>query len=271
MIRTSRFTGPFLLALVAVLTLLPFISMATTALQPQGTTPHGLGWPSHPQWHNFVDAWNVAEMLPLLGSTGLIVITVVPLAVLFATMAGYGLAQLRPPGHGVVTALFIIGLTLPIESILTPLYFEIRKLGLLNSQFGIALPLLGIYMPFAVFWMRGHFLNLPRELSEAGQIDGANTWQLFRRIHLPLAVPAWSSLAMLLTMWTSNQFLLAIVLVNDSSKRTLAGALAAFQGERTTNVVLVCAAALLVMAPMLTLFVLFQRRFSEALLQGIAK
>ena len=70
-------------------------------------------------------------------------------------------------------------------------------------------------MPFGVFWMRAHFVNMPDELSEAARIDGATTWQLFWGIHVPLARPAIVSLAILTTVWTWNQFLLAIVLVND--------------------------------------------------------
>jgi len=88
---------------------------------------------------------------------------------------------------------------------------------------------------------------------------------------VPLAIPALSSLAVLLFLWTWNQFLLAIVLVDDPGKRTMAGALGAFQGQYGTNIVLLCAGSLLIMAPTILVFIIFQRQFVKALLQGSVK
>ena len=85
-------------------------------------------------------------------------------------------------------------------------------------------------MPFAVFWMRAHFVNMPSELSEAARVDGAGTWDLFWRIHVPLATPAIVSLGILMSVWTWNQFLLALVLVDDPKQRTVAGALGRLPG-----------------------------------------
>jgi raffinose/stachyose/melibiose transport system permease protein len=126
-------------------------------------------------------------------------------------------------------------------------------------------------MPFAVMWMRAHFVNMPDDLSKAARIDGASTWQLFTRIHIPLSMPALSSLAILLFLWTWNQFLLAIVLVDDPAKRTMAGALGAFQGQWGTDIPLLCAGSLLILTPTLVVFLVFQRRFVTALMQGAVK
>ena len=154
---------------------------------------------------------------------------------------------------------------------IVPLYYEIRGMGLLNTRWAIILPLIGLFMPFGVFWMRAHFLNMPRELSEAARIDGASTWQLFWQVHVPLAGPALASLAILLTVWTWNQFLLAIVLVDDPTKRTLGGALGAFQGQWGADIPLLSAGSLLILAPMIVVFIVFQRHFVSALLQGSVK
>ena len=97
------------------------------------------------------------------------------------------------------------------------------------------------------------------------------TWQLFWRVHVPLARPALASLAILLTVWTWNQFLLAIVLVDDPTKRTMAGALGAFQGQWGADIPLLSAGSLLILAPMIIVFVVFQRHFVSALLQGSVK
>ena len=102
-------------------------------------------------------------------------------------------------GGRLVFLLFLLGLTLPFEGVIVPIYYEIRGMGLLNSRWAIILPLIGLFMPFGVFWMRAHFLNMPAELSEAARVDGATTWQLFWRIHVPLARPALASLGILLS------------------------------------------------------------------------
>jgi raffinose/stachyose/melibiose transport system permease protein len=273
-VKTSRgelYGGrAFLLAMMAF-TVLPFLSILTTALQPSGSLPTGLEWPSDPQWGNFVDAFEVANMTTLLKSSTLIVVMVVPVALLIATMAGFAIGLLGIPGARWLLLLFVFGLTLPFEGIVTPLYFLARDLGILNTRFAIALPLIGLFMPFGVFWMRAHFATIPSEISEAAQVDGAGPWNLFRRIHIPLARPPMASLGILLSIWTWNQFLLALVLVEDPEQRTMAGALGAFQGHYATDIPLLCAGTIVILLPSLIVFLLFQRHIIAALLQGSVK
>jgi raffinose/stachyose/melibiose transport system permease protein len=269
--RREVYTGRLLLVLLVSITFLPFLSLLSAALQPSDSTPLGLEWPSDPQWSNFLDAFNVANMPALLWSSVTIVAGVVPIAVVISTMAGFAIGHLRIPGGRLLFLLFLLGLTLPFEGIVTPLYYLVQGLGFLNSKLAIILPLIGLYMPFAVFWMRAHFSNMPAELSEAARVDGAGTWDLFWRIHVPLARPALSALAILLTVWTWNQFLLALVLVEDPLQRTMAGALGAYQGHYATNIPLLCAGSLLILTPTLIVFLLFQRQFISALLQGSLK
>ncbi|SDD69906.1 carbohydrate ABC transporter permease [Glycomyces harbinensis] len=269
--RREKIIGRTILVVLMLVTVLPFVSLFVTALHESGSYPQGIEWPETPHWENFVLAFQSADMFRLLGSSILIELGVVPAAVLLATLAGFGLGHLKPVGARAVFIVFILGLTLPFEGIITPLYFQIRDLGILNTRWAIILPLIGLFMPFAVTWMRANFATIPRELSEAARVDGASTWHLFWRIHIPLSVPAISSLAILLFLWTWNQFLLAIVLVADPAQRTMAGALGAFQGRYGTDIPLLCAGSLLILTPTLIVFLLFQRKFVSALLQGSLK
>lgn len=264
-------TGRSLLVFVMLITIVPFISLFVTALHAPGTYPSGLAWPAEPHWENFVNAFKAANMGKLLQSSLLIELGVVPAAVLISTLAGFALGHLKVPFSRTIFIIFVLGLTLPFEGIIVPLYYQIRSYGLLNTQWAIILPLLGLFMPFAVMWMRAHFVNMPVDLSEAARVDGASTWQLFWRIHVPLSMPAISSLAILLFLWTWNQFLLAIVLVDDPTKRTMAGALGAFQGQWGTDIPMLCAGSLLILTPTLLVFLAFQRQFVAALLQGAVK
>jgi raffinose/stachyose/melibiose transport system permease protein len=206
-----------------------------------------------------------------MGSSLFIVIFVVPISLLFATLAGYSLGNLRIKGGRFLFILLILGLTIPFEALIIPLYYQIQAIGVLNTQWAIILPLIGLYMPFGVVWMRAHFLGVPPELSEAARVDGATTLQEFFRVQLPLARPALSALAILLFLWTWNQFLLPVVLVSDPLKRTVAGALTYFQGQYSSSIPLLNAGALIIIVPTIIVFIIFQRQFIGALLQGAVK
>jgi raffinose/stachyose/melibiose transport system permease protein len=269
--RSELWAGRALLIGLMTITILPFISIFTTALHPSGTVPGGLEWPANPQWGNFIEAFNVANMTELLASSSFIVIAVVPVSLVISTMAGFAIGLLRIPGSRVLLFLFVFGLTIPFTGLVVPIYILERAMHIYNTRLAIVLPLIALYMPFAVFWMRAHFVNMPTELSEAARVDGATTWDLFWRIHAPLARAPITSLGILMSIWTWNQFLLAIVLVEDPMERTMAGALGFFQGHYATDIPLLCACTILTLLPTLLLFVLFQRQIITALLQGAVK
>jgi raffinose/stachyose/melibiose transport system permease protein len=269
--RSELWFGRGLLLFLMAVTVLPFISLFTTALHPSGSIPLGIEWPAEPRWDNFVKAFNQASMGTLLVSSATIVLGTVPIALLISTMAGFAIGHLRIPGYRLLLLLFIFGLTLPFEAVITPIYYIVRSLGILNTRFAIIVPLIGLYMPFAVFWMRAHFVNMPRELSEAARVDGAGVWTLFWRVHVPLAKPAIVSLGILMSVWTWNQFILALILVDDPKQRTVAGALGAFQGQWGTDIPLLSAGSILILLPSLIVFVIFQRQVITALLQGSVK
>ncbi len=269
--RGELWAGRALLLALMAITIMPFISIFTTALHPSGTVPSGLDWPTNPQWGNFLQAFHVAEMPALLLSSTFIVLAVVPLSLIISTMAGFAIGLLRIPGANALLFLFVFGLTLPFPGIIIPIYILERALHIYNTRLAIVLPLIALYMPFAVFWMRAHFVNMPSEISDAARVDGASTWDLFWRIHVPLARAPIASLGILMSVWTWNQFLLALVLVEDPTQRTMAGALGAFQGHYATDIPLLCAGTLLILVPTLVIFVLFQRQMITALLQGAVK
>lgn len=269
--RTEAWTGRILLVVILVLTVLPLVSMLSAALQPADQNPTGLVWPSDPQWGNFVEAFEVGNVWVLMQSSAFIVLGVVPISLVVATLAGYALGALKIPGSRAILLFFVLGLTIPFEALIIPLYYQAQSLGTLNTQWAVIFPLIGLYMPFSVFWMRAHFVNVPPELSEAARVDGANVWQEFRSVQLPLARPALSALAILLFLWTWNQFLLPVVLIANPLQRTVAGALTFFQGQYSLSIPLLNAGALIIITPAIIVFLIFQRQFIRALLQGAVK
>ena len=154
---------------------MPFVSMFSAAIQPQGSTPEGIQFTAHPQWHNFVDAWKMANITPLLLNSMLLVVVVVPSVVILCSLGGYAFAHLSVPCKGLIYFLFLIGLTIPFETLVTPLYYEISDMGLLNTRLALMLPLIGLNIPFGIVWMRSCFEQMPRDLIEAASIDVPGT------------------------------------------------------------------------------------------------
>ena len=257
--------------LAAASAIIPFIAVALAALQPPGSITTGFSWPSDPHWENFANAWTVAGFNYLFRNSAIVALVIVPVGATFATLAGYALGTIKFKGNGALMALFLVGLTVPYEAIVIPLYYGFRGVGLLDTHLALILPLAGAFMPFGIFWMRNHFQSLPESLGEAAQMDGANSWQTFRRIMLPTARPAISTLALLYFMWAWNQFLLALILIQDATMRTAPAGLGQFITQYGKDVPLLSAATLLVVVPIVVVYLFFQRQFVQGILQGAVK
>ena len=136
---------------------------------------------------------------------------------------------------------FLLGLMVPIEAMIVPLYYDLRDLGLTDTYWALILPQIAPSVAFGTFWMRAFFRGVPRSLVEAARIDGASTWFTLWRVLLPLARPAVLTMTVLLFMWTWNEFLLALVMVSDENLRTAPLGLAFFQGRNTSDLTLLAA------------------------------
>jgi raffinose/stachyose/melibiose transport system permease protein len=259
------------LSLLAAAVLIPFLGIILASVHPPDEQVPGLSLPSEISWENFVIAWNQAHFSQLVGSSLIIAAGVVPIAVIFATLAAYGLTTLRAPGHRFVSAAFVFGLTLPVELVVVALYFNMRGLGLSNSYLGVMLAEIALFMPFGVYWMQAHFASVPIELVEAARIDGAGNLTSLLRVLLPISWPSITTLAVLYFMWSWNQFLLVLVLMQDPERRTAPAGLGYFVGQYSTNIPLLSAASLIVIAPIVIVYLVFQRNFVAGITQGAIK
>ncbi|MFE9643491.1 carbohydrate ABC transporter permease [Streptomyces sp. NPDC006365] len=269
--RSERWSGYGLLTVMAIAVVLPFLSVFLASVQPAGTPVVGLTWPEQWSWGNYEQAWSVAAFSDLIRHSLIIAVGVVPATLVLAALAGYALGTMRLPGGNAVAAFFIAGLTIPVELIVVPLYFDLRGLGLTNSFLGVILVEIALFMPFSVFWMRTHFQSTPESLVEAARIDGASSATILLRILLPLARPSLTTLGLLVFMWSWKQFLLVLVLIQDTTRHTAPAGLGFFVGQNTTDIPTLAAGTIIVMLPILILFVIFQRSFIAGLLQGAMK
>ncbi|WP_129669648.1 carbohydrate ABC transporter permease [Phytoactinopolyspora endophytica] len=269
--RTERWSGYVILTLLAVGIVVPFLSIFFASMQPSGSTVTGLSWPDQWSLDNYREAWTVAGFSGLIQNSFIICLGVVPATLLLSTLAGYALGTMRLPGGNAVFMFFVAGLTIPVELIVVPLYFNLDSVGLLNTYWAVILVEIALFMPFSVFWMRTHFRATPPELMEAARVDGASPGMILRQILLPLARPSLMTLAVLVFMWSWNQFLLVLILIQDPDRRTAPAGLGYFVGQHTTNIPVLSAGTVIVILPIMLLYLAFQRSFIAGLLQGALK
>lgn len=271
MMRTEKVAGYAILTLLAIGIVIPLLNIFLASVQAAGSLISGLSWPTEWHWENYQEAWTVAGFSTLLRSSFIVVIGVVPATLVLATLAGYGLGILDLPRSNAVLALFVAGMVIPVELIVIPLFYDLRAVGLVNTFLGVILVEIGLFMPFGVFWMRTFFATVPRDLVEAARVDGASRVQLLRSVLLPLARPSLATLGVLVFMWSWNQFLLILILIQQASRRTAPAALGFFVGQHTTDIPMLSAATILVILPIVILYMLFQRSFVSGLMQGAIK
>ena len=147
-----------------------------------------------------------------------------------------------------------------------------KDVGLTDSYWALILPQIGLSVPFGTFWMRAFFRSSPNSLVEASLLDGASSFVTLWRVLLPHAWPAITTMIVLVFMWTWNEFLLALVLIQSDSLRTAPLGLALFAGAyRSQDPTLTAAAAVLVMLPVVIVYVFLQRSFIRGMFAGAVK
>jgi raffinose/stachyose/melibiose transport system permease protein len=271
---TSRFerAGTYvILAVFTVVALVPVAEIVSTAFASQGTLHPGLAWPTSLHWHNFVAAWDQGHFSSYLRSSVLVTVVVVVASGVISTLAAYAFGTMRFPGSTVLFYLFLLGLTIPEEALVIPLYYDFRGLGLTDTYWALILPQTAQSIAFGTFWMRSYFRGSSRALIDAARIDGASSWGTLWRVLVPAGRPAITTMVVITFMWTWNEFLLALVMVSSDSRRTVPLGLAFFQGQHSSDVPLLAAAAVLVALPVVVVYLLFQRRFVEGMLTGAVK
>lgn len=260
-----------LLSLLALLVLLPFVGIVLAALHPSGSQVDGVALPEQWSWENFGLAWEAGGFDDLMRSSFIISGAVVPLVVLLATMAGFALSILKVWGGRVISLGFVLGLTVPVELLVIALYYNLREVGLTDAYLGVALAEVALFLPFGVYWMQSHFAGVPRELVEAARMDGARNSTVLWRVLMPISWPAVTTLTVLVFMWSWNQFLLVLVMMQDPSMRTAPTGLGLFVGQYGTDIPLLAAASLIVIAPIVVVYLVFQRSFVNGITQGAVK
>lgn len=201
--------------------------------------------------------WFLNSLLAATGHTLLVLIT--------ASLAAYALARMKFPGKRLIFGLIIATLFLPPVIFLTPNYLIVDSLGWIDTILAVMIP--GAASAFGVFFMRQFFISLPRELEEAALIDGANHFQIFTRVILPLSKPALATLAVLSFLTNWNDFLWPLSVLVSPDSLTLAPGMNLLQGAFTTDYAIIMAGGVIASIPVLIVFILAQRYILEGVAQ----
>jgi raffinose/stachyose/melibiose transport system permease protein len=259
-----------ILGVFSLFALLPIAGIVLTALQsPDSVKSFGAFDGVH--FANFSRAWADGNFGSYLKSSAIVAVSVVVVSATLSIMAGYAFGMMRFRGRELLFYVFLLGLMVPTEAVIVPLYYDFRDLDLTDTYWALILPQCGLSIAFGTFWMRAFFRSVPRSLVEAARLDGSTSWATLWRVVLPLGRPAVLTMMVLVFMWTWNEFLLALVMVSEESLRTAPLGLAFFQGRNTSDFTLLAAGSVIVALPVLVLYVFLQRHFIRGMLSGAVK
>jgi len=269
--RLDRALTYTVLVVFTLLALVPVLQILSAAFSSSQVAGPGLRLPDGLHLSNFSDAWVRGQFGQYLRSSVVVTVTVVVVAGVLSTLAAYAFGTMRFPGSTVLFYVFLLGLTIPEEALVIPLYYDFRSLGLLDTYLALILPQVAQSVAFGTFWMRTYFASSSSALIDAARIDGASSWGVLWRVLVPSGRPAITTMVVITFMWTWNEFLLALVMVTSDSRRTVPLGLAFFQGQHASNTALLAAGAVLVALPVVVVYLVFQRRFIEGMLTGAVK
>jgi multiple sugar transport system permease protein len=259
----------------AIVMMFPFWIMIVTALSPNTfalSVPPNL-WPAQTTFQNFVDAWTGTAIISFGQAFLNSLIVAVPstiLCVLFSAMLGFAFARYSFPGRSVYFGFIIFTFLMPQMVLIIPQFVLAANLHLINSLQGIVI-IYSANIALNVFLLRGFFADIPRDLQDAADIDGAGIWRMFWSVMLPLARPALATVTILtfLTNWT--EFTYALTFLNDPGKFTLQVALAYYQGSVLTNYAVLFAGSIIATIPVIVVFLVLQRHFVKGIAAGAVK
>lgn len=257
----SRALSLALVALGAVVMILPFVWMLSTSLKPAGavlTLPPQLV-PKPPTLEAYREVARTFPILRVLLNSALVAGLTTLGQLVVCSMSGYAFARFRFAGRETLFLAYLATLMVPFAVTMTPLFIIVKEFGWTNSYLGLVVP--GVFSAFGTFLMRQFFLALPVELEEAATLDGASTLGIFTRVMLPLCGPALATLGILSFMGSWNNFLWPLLIVSDRNLMTLPLALATLQGvyPGQTQWNLIMAGSVITVAPMVLIFLLAQR------------
>lgn len=224
-------------------------------------------------WSNYVAAWDNAQFRrAILNSIGISLIATT-LSVIIATLAAYAIARLEFRGKRLVLTTALAIAMFPVVALVSPLFDLWRAIGLYDTWPGLIIPYMSFTLPLAIWVLSAFFREIPWEMEQAAQVDGATSWQAFRRVIVPLAAPGVFTAAILTFFFAWNDFVFGITLTSTEAARPIPASLSFFVGADPFNrpASLLAAGAVIATIPIVLIVLLFQRKIVSGLTSGAVK
>ncbi len=258
------------LCLAALATLLPLWWMGVASLSAPGMAAGAPAWlPRHPTLANYAAIFTRLDLARYLLNSTLLASGVTAISLLLNSAAGYAFAKLRFAGRDRLFRGLLVGLVVPAQVAMLPLFLLLKELGLVNTYGGVLVP--GMASIFGIFLMRQYALSVPDALLDAARVDGAGELRIYATVVLPLCRPILVTLGIFTFMGTWNDFLWPLIVLTDDRLYTLPVALANLMGEHAQDPELMMAGAVLTVLPVLLLFLALQRSYLAGLTAGALK
>ncbi len=266
--KVERLGNYAILIFFSFVVLAPIFTIISTAFSPASAADAREG-SFHPE--NFVTAWQEGRFGQYMATSVLVSLIVVVLTVILSLLSGYAFGTMTFRGQSVLFYLFLVGIMIPAEAIVVPLFFDLRTLGLTDTVWAVALPQVAQSVAFGTYWMRTYFRGVNPSMIEAARMDGASPRRILWSILVPMGRPAVTTMMVLVFMWTWNEFLIPLVMSPTGEFRTAPLGLALFQGQYTQGTALLAAGAVLVALPVVVLYFILQRHFIRGMLEGAVR
>ena len=261
---------------IVVYALFPVAWIVSLSLKAPSDIANGQFLPTELSWTNYDSILNGSAsdlFLPALRNSFGICLIATAISCLLAMFAAYAIARLDFPGKRLILSTALAVAIFPVISIVTPLFNVWRQVGLYDTWPGLIIPYLSLTLPISIWTLSAFFREIPWEMEQAAQVDGATTWQAFRKVIVPLAAPGVFTTAIIAFFIAWNDFVYGIVLTSTEAARPVPAALGLFSGasqfEDPNGPI--AAAAVLVTIPVVVLVLLFQRRIVAGLTNGAVK
>jgi raffinose/stachyose/melibiose transport system permease protein len=269
----SKAIATVLALFIAIVWVGPFLLMVVTSIKPNAEFLRGpFALPLAPNFDAYRKVWAGLDFPTLLGNSALYSATGAALAVVLALVPAYGLSRFDIPGKKFIFGILLIGLMLPQQTVLIPLYTTLRTLHLLDTKIGLII-VHGVYgMPMQILALRGFMTSIPREIDKAAFIEGASDFQVFWKIILPLSIPG------ILVSYTLNfiaiwkEFVFSLVFLNNESNFPVTVGMLKLNSDRYMSAFNLPSAGLVIsQIPIIVLFLILYRRFAGGKLAGAVK
>ncbi|MBE5851091.1 MAG: carbohydrate ABC transporter permease [Lachnospiraceae bacterium] len=260
------------LILLAIIYIVPLLWVLVTSLKNDSTlmlSPWAM--PAKLEWSNYEFAWTKGHLGTAMLNSLIVCGSTLVISMIFGSMAAFAIAKLRWKLSKLTMYYFLIGMMIPIHTILIPLFVQFSGWGMSNTLMGIIIPYITFSLPITIYIMVGFFEGIPNELFEAACIDGCSVYKMFGTVAIPLAKTGFMVTGLMSFVSNWNELLVAMVFISKEAKKTLPVSLTKFVGPYHTNYCQMFAAIMIAIIPTIIAYVAFANQIVEGLTAGAVK